>query len=72
MSLGLRVELLRHLDSLSADYYDKTPIGAIVYPLREPIEEIAYFASDLVPRHSTHIADNELYAGRLCWRLARR
>jgi len=28
----LRVELSRHLDSLSADYYDKTPIGAIVYP----------------------------------------
>jgi ABC-type bacteriocin/lantibiotic exporter with double-glycine peptidase domain len=49
MSLSLRVELLRHLDSLSADYYDKTPIGAIVYPLREPIEEIAYFGSDLVP-----------------------
>lgn len=49
MSLNLRMELLRHLDSLSADYYDKTPIGEIVYPLREPIEEIAYFASDLVP-----------------------
>ena len=49
MSLNLRMELLRHLDSLSADYYDKTPIGEIVYPLREPIEEISYFASDLVP-----------------------
>lgn len=49
MSLSLRMELLRHLDSLSADYYDKTPIGTVVYALREPIEEIAYFASDLVP-----------------------
>jgi ABC-type multidrug transport system fused ATPase/permease subunit len=49
MSLSLRMELLRHLDSLSADYYDKTPLGTVVYPLREPIEEIAYFGSDLVP-----------------------
>lgn len=49
MSLSLRMELLRHLDSLSAAYYDNTPIGAIVYPLREPIEEISYFGSDLVP-----------------------
>src|SRR5437899_6316800 len=49
MSVSLRMELLRHLDSLSADYYDKTPVGTVVYPLREPIEEIAYFGSDLVP-----------------------
>jgi ABC-type multidrug transport system fused ATPase/permease subunit len=49
MSLNLRMEILRHLDSLSADYYDKTPIGTAAYPLREPIEEIAYFGSDLVP-----------------------
>lgn len=49
MSLNLRMELLRHLDALSADYYDKTPLGNVVYPLREPIEEIAYFGSDLVP-----------------------
>jgi len=49
MSLNLRMEILRHLDSLSADYYDKTPIGTAAYPLREPIEEIAYFGSDLAP-----------------------
>jgi len=49
MSLNLRMEMLRHLDSLSADYYDKTPIGTAAYPLREPIEEIAYFGSDLIP-----------------------
>jgi ABC-type multidrug transport system fused ATPase/permease subunit len=49
MSLSLRMELLRHLDSLSADYYDKTPLGTVVYPLREPVEEIAYFGSDLIP-----------------------
>jgi ABC-type bacteriocin/lantibiotic exporter with double-glycine peptidase domain len=49
MSLSLRMELLRHLDSLSADYYESTPTGTVVYPLREPSEEIAYFGSDLVP-----------------------
>lgn len=49
MSLSLRMDLLRHLDSLSADYYESTPTGTVVYPMREPIEEIAYFGSDLVP-----------------------
>lgn len=49
MALTLRVDLLKHLNSLSADYYDQTPVGAVMYPLKEPIEEIAYFGSDLFP-----------------------
>jgi len=49
MSLALRMNLLRHLDSLSADYYESTPTGTVIYPMREPIDEIAYFGSDLVP-----------------------
>jgi len=49
MGLTLRLSLLRHLDTLSADYYEDTPVGAVIYPLKEPIEEIAYFGSDLLP-----------------------
>ena len=49
MALGLRTKLLRHLDQLSADYYENTPPGAVMYPLKEPIEEVAYFGSDLLP-----------------------
>ena len=49
MSLSLRMTVLRHLNALSADYYDRTPLGAVTYPLREPIEEIAFFGSDLLP-----------------------
>ncbi len=49
MGLTLRVRLLEHLDTLSADYYDDTPVGAAMYPLKEPIEEISYFGSDLLP-----------------------
>jgi ABC-type multidrug transport system fused ATPase/permease subunit len=49
MGLTLRVGLLRHLDTLSADYYENTPIGSVMYPLKEPIEEVAYFGSDLLP-----------------------
>jgi ABC-type bacteriocin/lantibiotic exporter with double-glycine peptidase domain len=49
MTLRLRVTLLEHLDTLSADYYEQTPVGAVMYPLKEPIEEIAYFGSDLLP-----------------------
>ena len=49
MALTLRMTLLKHLDTLSADYYDETPVGVVMYPLKEPIEEIAYYGSDLLP-----------------------
>jgi ABC-type multidrug transport system fused ATPase/permease subunit len=49
MGLTLRVRLLKHLDTLSADYYDDTPVGSAMYPLKEPIDEISYFGSDLLP-----------------------
>jgi ABC-type bacteriocin/lantibiotic exporter with double-glycine peptidase domain len=49
MALTLRMSLLEHLNTLSADYYDETPVGAAMYPLKEPVEEIAYFGSDLLP-----------------------
>ena len=49
MALTLRMRLLEHLDTLSADYYEDTPVGAAMYPLKEPIEEISYFGSDLLP-----------------------
>ena len=47
--LALRLEILRHLDSLSADYHEATSTGEKLYPLREPVEEIAYLGSDLFP-----------------------
>ena len=49
LSLALRVNLLRHLDTLSADYYERIPVGTVIYPLKEPTEEISYFGSDLLP-----------------------
>ena len=49
MALRLRMDLLRHLDRLSADYYENTQPGAVMYPLKEPIEEVAYFGADLLP-----------------------
>jgi ABC-type multidrug transport system fused ATPase/permease subunit len=49
MALRLRMDVLRQVDQLSADYYENTPPGAVMYPLKEPIEEVAYFGSDLLP-----------------------
>jgi ABC-type multidrug transport system fused ATPase/permease subunit len=49
LALGLRLQLLRHLDTLSADYHEGTPVGTSMYPLKEPIDEISYLGSDLVP-----------------------
>ena len=33
----------------STEYYEDTPVGTVMYPLKEPIEEVAYFGSDLMP-----------------------
>ena len=49
LALELRLSLIRHLDKLSADYHENIPVGASMYPLRDPVEEISYFGSDLVP-----------------------
>lgn len=49
MALALRLRLLHHLNTLSADYYDQTPVGRLIYPFNEPVDEIAYFGSDLLP-----------------------
>jgi len=48
-ALALRMSLLRHMDSLSADYFDRTPVGEMLYPFEGPIDEISYFGSDLLP-----------------------
>ena len=49
LALDLRHRLIQHLDVLSAQYHETTPMGASIYPLKEPVDEIAYFGSDLVP-----------------------
>ena len=49
MVLRLRMDVLRQLDRLCADYYENTAPGAMLYSLNEPIEEVAYFGSDLLP-----------------------
>ena len=49
LTLTLRMTLLGRLDTLSADYYEDTPVGSVMYPLKEPIEEVSYFGSDLLP-----------------------
>jgi len=49
IALGLRQSVVRHLDTLSAEYYESNAVGVVVYPLQEPIEQIAYFGSELLP-----------------------
>ncbi|HWO38743.1 MAG TPA: ABC transporter ATP-binding protein, partial [Candidatus Acidoferrum sp.] len=49
LALDMRLGLLRHFDTLSADYHEGTPVGESMYPLKEPIDEISYFGSDLLP-----------------------
>ena len=49
LALTLRMSLLGRLDALSAEYYEDTPVGSVMYPLKDPIEEVSYFGSDLLP-----------------------
>lgn len=47
MGLRLRINLLRQLDRLSAEYYDYIPVGAAMYPIEAPVEEASFFGSEL-------------------------
>jgi len=49
LGLDMRLRLLRHLDSSPPITTKALRSGASMYPLKEPIEEIAYFGSDLLP-----------------------
>src|SRR5260370_30478167 len=49
LALALRMSLLGRLDTLSAEYYEDTPVGSVMSHLRERIEEVSYFGSDLLP-----------------------
>jgi ABC-type multidrug transport system fused ATPase/permease subunit len=49
MVLDLRMRLLSHLDSLSADYHEGQPVGTRFYLFKEPMEEIAQLGADLLP-----------------------
>lgn len=49
LGLNLRSQLLHRLNTLSAEYFEHTPLGTVIYPLKEPAEEISYFGSDLLP-----------------------
>jgi len=48
-ALDLRISLLRHLDSLSTEYFERTPLGQMLYPFEAPIDEVSFFGSDLLP-----------------------
>jgi ABC-type multidrug transport system fused ATPase/permease subunit len=48
-ALRLRVSLLEHVDRLSADHHERTAVGRSLYLFTEPIEEVCYFGSDLLP-----------------------
>lgn len=48
-AVSMRMEVLEKLNSLSSEYHENAPAGARLYTLREPIEEVAYFGSDLLP-----------------------
>jgi ABC-type bacteriocin/lantibiotic exporter with double-glycine peptidase domain len=49
MVLDLRTRLLRHLDTLSADYHEGQSVGARFYLFKEPMEEMAQLGADLLP-----------------------
>jgi ABC-type multidrug transport system fused ATPase/permease subunit len=49
MVLSLRMSLLRHLNTLSAEYFEDTPVGRLTYVLKEPIQEVSDFGSDFLP-----------------------
>lgn len=47
--LGLRVKLFQHINKLSADYHQSTPVGATMYVIRDSLEELGSLSADFFP-----------------------
>ena len=65
LALSLRLRLLRHLDTLSPEYHEGTHVGATMYPLKEPIDEISFLGSDLLPAIVRTVAASVLTLGMM-------
>src|SRR5262249_43759697 len=49
MMLRIRVQLLRRLFSLSADYHDSTPVGETMSRIEQDVDQIGGLGGDFIP-----------------------
>jgi ATP-binding cassette, subfamily B, bacterial MsbA len=47
-AIQIRLKLLRHLDRLSAEFHDATPIGTTMYTIQNCVEDLSELSSDVV------------------------
>ncbi len=45
----IRVDILEHMNRLSADYHESTPIGEKLYRMEQDVDQVAELGSSLVP-----------------------
>lgn len=49
MTFRIRLDLLRHLQRLSAEYHDNRPVGDTLHRLQVDVDQVASLSSDVVP-----------------------
>ncbi|HZE71003.1 MAG TPA: ABC transporter ATP-binding protein [Pyrinomonadaceae bacterium] len=49
MSFRLRLNLLRHLQRLSAEYHDNRPVGDTLYRLQNDVDQVGTLSGELIP-----------------------
>jgi ABC-type bacteriocin/lantibiotic exporter with double-glycine peptidase domain len=47
--LTLRVRLFQHINRLSTDYHESTPVGATMFAVRDSVEELGSLSADFFP-----------------------
>jgi ABC-type multidrug transport system fused ATPase/permease subunit len=47
--LNVRLTLFRHINKLSTDYHESTPVGATMYAVRDSVDELGSLSSDFFP-----------------------
>ena len=49
MTYRIRLDLLRHLQRLSAEYHDNRPVGDTLHRLQVDVDQVATLSSDVIP-----------------------
>ncbi len=73
MVFKIRIEVLRHLQRLSAEYHERTPVGETQFRLQQDVDQVGDLGGDILPGSLTMILVTLSVLGAMAvldWRLA--
>lgn len=67
MVFRIRVNLLKHLQRLAADYHERTAVGDVLFRLEQDVELVGEMGGDIVPNSLRLVLMTLLVLGAMVW-----